>query len=446
METCEYEQLRRKNLEDNKRILAELGLSNPYHLLPKVIKKGIKRRGGDETYQPRKKKARVQTAADLENSGSIRGTRRLSARLRGQLPGTESVGEDDQMESEHEQQRVKYKYVMPDRPNWYGEVQGVDVGTIWMMRIDCCRDGIHRYGKATVRPTVAGIHGGPDGSYSIALSGGYEDDVDLGDCFTYTGEGGRDLKGTRNNPKNLRTAAQSKDQDLSRGNLALSRSVETGNPVRVIRGYKLKSPFAPDEGYRYDGLYTVEKYWFTKGLSGFGVYKFALRRCKDQAPPPWELSSEPMSPSKSSDSGFSDAAAGDGESLDGQKSESADSDVGPNSPSKTEEDQNSDGKSDVGDSEKGDEDKNNAKNDMDNSEKTDDDKKDDAKSDMDNSGKDAKSDLGDEDKNSFASDSVDEKIDIAQEDDQKSKAKDNDGNNLASDSVEEKNDVAKDDD
>lgn len=39
------------------------------------------------------------------------------------------------------------------------------------------------------RPTVAGIHGGEDGAYSIALSGGYEDDVDLGDCFTYTGEG-----------------------------------------------------------------------------------------------------------------------------------------------------------------------------------------------------------------------------------------------------------------
>ena len=39
------------------------------------------------------------------------------------------------------------------------------------------------------RPTVAGIHAGPKGAYSIALSGGYEDDIDMGDCFTYTGEG-----------------------------------------------------------------------------------------------------------------------------------------------------------------------------------------------------------------------------------------------------------------
>ena len=41
------------------------------------------------------------------------------------------------------------------------------------------------------RPTVAGIHGSEtDGCYSLALSGGYEDDIDLGDSFTYTGEGG----------------------------------------------------------------------------------------------------------------------------------------------------------------------------------------------------------------------------------------------------------------
>lgn len=45
------------------------------------------------------------------------------------------------------------------------------------------------------------------------------------------------------------------------GNLALSQSVKTGNPVRVIRGYKLPTVFAPESGYRYDGLYTVTKAW-----------------------------------------------------------------------------------------------------------------------------------------------------------------------------------------
>ncbi|KAK3088894.1 hypothetical protein FSP39_025113 [Pinctada imbricata] len=180
--------------------------------------------------------------------------------------------------------------VPKNRPNHYGIVEGVPVGTTWLTRMECCRDGIHR-------PTVAGIHGGPEGAYSIALSGGYDDNIDLGEGFTYTGEGGRDLKGTANNPKNLRTAPQSKDQLLSRGNLALCRSQETGQPVRVIRGYKLTSPFAPDEGYRYDGLYRVEKCWYCTGVSGFKVWKFALKRLSDQPSPPWtygESEEEPL--------------------------------------------------------------------------------------------------------------------------------------------------------
>ncbi|KAJ8020235.1 E3 ubiquitin-protein ligase UHRF1 [Holothuria leucospilota] len=134
--------------------------------------------------------------------------------------------------------------------------------------------------------------------------------------------GGRDLKGTKSNPKNLRTAPQSKDQTLTRGNLALSRSAETGKPVRVIRGYKLDSVYAPEDGYRYDGrwahhkyqmgLYTVERYWFTTGLSGYGVYKFALKRCPDQAPPPWgdvtesQTALDQEEEDASSDSGFSE--------------------------------------------------------------------------------------------------------------------------------------------
>ena len=40
------------------------------------------------------------------------------------------------------------------------------------------------------RPTVAGIQGNESiGCYSIALSGGYEDDIDFGDSFTFTGSG-----------------------------------------------------------------------------------------------------------------------------------------------------------------------------------------------------------------------------------------------------------------
>ncbi|KAI9063042.1 hypothetical protein FKP32DRAFT_1686352 [Trametes sanguinea] len=173
-------------------------------------------------------------------------------------------------------------------PKTYGAIPGVPVGSWWETRQACSADAIHA-------PWVAGISAGPQGAYSIALSGGYEDDVDLGEAFTYTGSGGRDLKGTKDKPKNLmgpgnlqlRTAPQSCDQTFdNQFNRALKKSCETKKPVRVIRGYKLDSVYAPAEGYRYDGLYTVEKAWMEPGLNpdGFLVCKFALKRIPGQAP------------------------------------------------------------------------------------------------------------------------------------------------------------------
>jgi E3 ubiquitin-protein ligase UHRF1 len=138
-----------------------------------------------------------------------------------------------------------------DRPNpkTFGEIPGVKNGKWWATRMEASRDGCHA-------PTVAGISGNEkEGCWSIALSGGYEDDVDEGYGFTYTGSGGRDLKGTKANPKNLRTAPQSADQTLTGLNLALKVSCDTGKPVRVIRGFKGHSKWAPSEGYRYLYVY-----------------------------------------------------------------------------------------------------------------------------------------------------------------------------------------------
>lgn len=59
---------------------------------------------------------------------------------------------------------------------------GVRVGDWWLTRMECSAAGVHR-------PTIAGISGRMgDGCYSIALSGGYEDDIDCGEYFTYTGK------------------------------------------------------------------------------------------------------------------------------------------------------------------------------------------------------------------------------------------------------------------
>ncbi|GAB1608517.1 E3 ubiquitin-protein ligase UHRF1-like [Argonauta hians] len=271
--SSDYEKLRLKNLADNRRVLAELGIR---HSLEKfnIIHKPIKRKA---QWKPKASKKLLVSSTVDDDSASV-GMVRRSCRLRGEKPS-----ENNFIELADEEKPIVVKRTPQIRENSFGPIDGVEVGTWWRSRVDCSYAGIHR-------PTVAGIHGcEKEGAYSIALSGGYEDDLDFGECFTYTGAGGRDLRGTKTNPKNLRTAPQSSDQTLTRGNLALSRNCELGRPVRVIRGFKSKSDFAPEEGYRYDGIYTVEKYWYTAGLSGFGVWKFALQRCSNQAPPPWSI-------------------------------------------------------------------------------------------------------------------------------------------------------------
>jgi len=85
------------------------------------------------------------------------------------------------------------------------------VGDWWADRMDCRQYGAHF-------PHVAGIAGQSSrgklcsqdyslaaacyvGAQSVVLSGGYEDDVDHGDWFLYTGSGGRDLSGNRRTNK-----------------------------------------------------------------------------------------------------------------------------------------------------------------------------------------------------------------------------------------------------
>jgi putative restriction endonuclease len=126
----------------------------------------------------------------------------------------------------------------------FGDVPGYPEGSMFKSRYDLHIAGVHR-------PTMAGICGSEEeGAESIVLNGGYEDDQDGGDVIVYTGHGGNDMN----------TGEQIADQDLSEGNRALARNSENGRPVRLIRGAK-SGKFGPDEGYRYDGLYTVEKYW-----------------------------------------------------------------------------------------------------------------------------------------------------------------------------------------
>ncbi|KAK1152557.1 E3 ubiquitin-protein ligase UHRF1 [Acipenser oxyrinchus oxyrinchus] len=185
--------------------------------------------------------------------------------------------------------RTKQCTIVPS--NHYGPIPGVPVGTQWKFRVQVSESGVHR-------PHVAGIHGrSNDGAYSLVLAGGYEDDVDAGNEFTYTGSGGRDLSG------NKRTAEQSCDQKLTNMNRALASNCnaplndkdgaeakdwKAGKPVRVVRSCKGRkhSKYSPEDGNRYDGIYKIVKYWPEKGKSGFLVWRYLLKR-NDDEPAPW---------------------------------------------------------------------------------------------------------------------------------------------------------------
>lgn len=143
---------------------------------------------------------------------------------------------------------------------FFGHIPGYPVGSLFESRAALAEAGLHR-------PLVAGISGTEsEGADSVVLSGGYEDDEDLGNEIVYTGHGGRDQD----------TGKQVTHQKLSRGNLALAKSKLQGLPIRVIRGSTHKSDNSPPTGYRYDGLYRVEDYWQERGRAGYYIWRYRL--------------------------------------------------------------------------------------------------------------------------------------------------------------------------
>lgn len=184
----------------------------------------------------------------------------------------------------------KYQILPSDH---VGKIPGVKCGQVWEFRVHCAEAGVHR-------PIVAGIAGsGKKGAVSLVIAGGYDDDQDEGDWFLYCGSGGRDFQ---KNGKNLRNAPQSSDQKLEKSNLALALTCDApinkngaeakdwrkSRPVRVVRSFKAKkhnAVIAPEKGYRYDGIYKLQKYYPEKGKSGFLVWKYLFKRDDDEAAP-----------------------------------------------------------------------------------------------------------------------------------------------------------------
>ncbi|MEU9872207.1 YDG/SRA domain-containing protein [Actinomadura sp. NPDC048021] len=143
----------------------------------------------------------------------------------------------------------------------FGEIPGQVEGTSFYSREQVRKAKLHAHNQAGISGT------GKQGADAIVLNGGYPDDRDYGEIIVYTGHGGQDS----------RTKLQIADQTLDdSGNAGLVKSQLDGLPVRVIRGFEEDSPHAPDEGYRYDGLYRVVRHWFKTRDDGFQVCQFLM--------------------------------------------------------------------------------------------------------------------------------------------------------------------------
>lgn len=134
----------------------------------------------------------------------------------------------------------------------FGHIDSVPVGTVFgagdyqrLGRQEMATSGFFRP-YVTPEWYVAGV-----GCYSLILNNDNGASRDEGDAIVYAGCGGR-LRGQN------RTAVQSSDQTWTSTNAALRLNLQSGQPVRVIRGPKLQGGFGTAHcggGFRYDGLY-----------------------------------------------------------------------------------------------------------------------------------------------------------------------------------------------
>ncbi|KAK2461106.1 hypothetical protein APHAL10511_006885 [Amanita phalloides] len=166
------------------------------------------------------------------------------------------------------QDRSLYQDIQAESNPKFGHISGVPLFTTYPSREALRRGGVHIQQTAGIAGNVT------EGAYSIVLSSGYIDNKDEGNFISYTGTGGKE--------DNFGHHAVVVDQSFDHPhNQALKRSADTGRPVRVIRGPNKHSVYAPDEGYRYDGLYRVVRTYMAKGQSGFQVCKFDMQRLED---------------------------------------------------------------------------------------------------------------------------------------------------------------------
>jgi euchromatic histone-lysine N-methyltransferase len=178
-----------------------------------------------------------------------------------------------------------------------GHISGIPIGATFVERCELAAAGLHAHwlngidslehklsssspseARSAPNPAKARV------ASSIVMAGGYEDDVDHGDTFTYTGQGGNNLTGDKR---------QIADQELKLGNLALHNAMKFGTPVRVIRGVqdsrdKKSLPTGKRNltVYTYDGLYNCVAARQETGKSGWAIWRFDMRRVDGESAAP----------------------------------------------------------------------------------------------------------------------------------------------------------------
>ncbi|WZZ57891.1 hypothetical protein YC2023_057998 [Brassica napus] len=165
-----------------------------------------------------------------------------------------------------------------------GPLPGVKPGDIFYFWGEMCLVGLHTQMPAGIDYLLTKDGAAEGLTTSVVTSvGHYNDRTDELHTLVYTGQGGTCKDG------------KPRDQELTRGNLALVASQKKGNEVRVIRGVEDPSD-KKGKVYIYDGLYVVTHYWIEKGTTGFNEFKFNLVRQQDQPPgfATWKLAEELM--------------------------------------------------------------------------------------------------------------------------------------------------------
>ncbi|KAJ3646639.1 hypothetical protein Zmor_024217 [Zophobas morio] len=183
--------------------------------------------------------------------------------------------------------------------NSFGPILGIQVGTVWNDKSQIFEAGVHTN-------SASNVCGAEEGVYSIVLENPHEVLQDCGDEFYYNIFSRSTMK-----PRTITTKVfiqhitkmakqlTSNCHNYKRENCSFGKADiwERGKPIRIVRSDKLRniSKFAPENGFRYDGIYKVVEYFPHIDATGCIVWRFLMKR-DDPNPVPWKITEHKFVP------------------------------------------------------------------------------------------------------------------------------------------------------